>query len=140
MTSDRFEELESLLLDWEDGTLDESGVERLREILKDDSEARSQFVRLQMMNAAMSLEGDAGVLPSAAQEISDIGNGTVRHSEERSASTRRKTPTRLMLAAVVLLFGVLAGRLVQLEVASWAPKNPGGIDEPGENVIAIERS
>lgn len=49
---DRFEELESLLLDWEDGTLDDAGVERVREILRSDKEARSHYVRLQMMNAA----------------------------------------------------------------------------------------
>ncbi len=59
--NERIEELESLLLDWETGTLGEVGVERVREILRDDEQARSHFARMQLISAALKLDSDAGV-------------------------------------------------------------------------------
>ena len=50
MNSD-IEELESLLFEWEAGSLSEDGVERVREILRSDDAARTHFVRMQMMGA-----------------------------------------------------------------------------------------
>lgn len=139
MTADRFEELDSLLLDWEEGTLDEVGVERLREILRTDDESRAHYVRLQMMTAAMSLDGEAGVDVFSADE------GLTRSIEEASPNVRVLAGARLsrygkwMLTAATLLVAVLAGRLVQLELADAVDKSNEG-SEPGSIVVTNERN
>ena len=142
MTLDLFEELESLLLDWEDGTLDEPGVRRLREILKSDDDARAHFVRLQMMNAAMKLEGDAGVFTETAQQNIGTASGDFKkpprnvRADSNSDSLR---PVRWMLAAAVLLISVLAGRLVQLELADRPDKANGNGESAATFVATTDR-
>ncbi len=74
--ADRLEELESLLLDWEDGTLDDAGIERVRELLRSDEEARAHYVRLQMMNAALELEDEAGLMPAGSSWIRKNSDST----------------------------------------------------------------
>ncbi len=69
------DELDSLLLDWECGSLDEAGMQRLREILKTDAQARAHFVHMQMMVAAMRQEADAHLSvgdnqPAVSQPVS----------------------------------------------------------------------
>ena len=56
MSENQFEELESLLFDWESETLDEAGVERFREILRNSKAAREHYAKLQMLTAAMKLD------------------------------------------------------------------------------------
>lgn len=68
--SGRIEELELLLLAWEDGTLDDDGLERLRGILRTDEAARSHFLQMQMLTAALRLEGDAGL---ALPDVETLG-------------------------------------------------------------------
>ena len=108
------EELESLLFDWEAGTLDEAGVERVRELLRGNEEARVFYVRRQMLNAAMKLDADAGLQPL-----------------DMPAPGKRKTPRRRLRAnyiaavAAAALICVLIGRWVQLELAD-RPKKPLG--------------
>lgn len=148
--TDRIEEMESLLLDYEDGTINQSGIERLREILKADSDARSVFVRWQMMNAAMSFEGDSGVLPTA--ELTESCQQETQASErQRSDPTtalrtasgpfgtkHRQGRNRLALTVAALLVGTLAGRLVQLEVANREAGNSNGKDGPGGVLAAVD--
>lgn len=134
MTADRFEELDSLLLDWEEGTLDESGVERLREILRTDDESRVHYVRLQMMTAAMSLDGEAGMDVFAADE------GLNRATEDDTPKVRVLAGASLscygrwILAATTLLVAGLVVRLVQLELADGVDRSNVG-DEPGSSVV-----
>lgn len=138
MTPDKLEELESLLLDWEDGTLDEPGRKRLRDLIRSDDEARAHYVRLQMMNAVMSLDGEAGIPPTATAEAINgvtetVGNAGTQQVHVRSESSSVK-PTRWMLTAAALLIGVLAGRLVQVELSSGIDKP----DELGGSIITAE--
>lgn len=66
------DEIESLLIDWESGDLTDTGVIRLRELLKTDLDARNYFVRTQMVGAALKLESAAGL--GAADLADEIGN------------------------------------------------------------------
>ena len=137
MTPDRFEELESLLLDWEEGTLDEAGIERLREILRTDEESRAHYVRLQMMTAAMGLDGQAGMNAFSADEGTDGWIEEVPHNVRVITAASLSRPGRWMLVAATLLIGVLAGRLVQLELADRADE-PDEINGPGTSIVSID--
>lgn len=131
MTNNGFDELESLLFDWEDGVLDDAGVDRVREILRNDEQAQAHYVRLQMVGAAIKLDGDAGLLPQQAfsEEITSSceppspqrSPASERGSSFRAKSTEPKLRTaralnRWMLIAAALLICVLAGRVIQLEL------------------------
>ncbi len=112
-------ELESLWFDWESGTLDESGIERLREILKSDPSARSQFVQMQMMSAALQLDNEAGLgLPLDA--------GAQATSMAASPSTRLRgqlrTPSFWIALAASLLVCVLGSWLVYSQVSNGSSK------------------
>lgn len=115
--NDRLEELESLLLDWEDGTLDDAGIERVREILRSDEEARSHYVRLQMLNAALRCDDEAGLMLPA-----DESRSQTRQFADQSRRGRTLTsvaawrPPRWMLAVAAIVICIQAGRLVQLEL------------------------
>ncbi len=115
--NDRLEELESLLLDWEDGTLDDTGIERVREILRADEEARSHYVRLQMMNAALKCDEEAGLMPPADDSRSyarqSVGQSREGHALASVATWR---PRRWMLVVAAIVICIQAGRLVQLEL------------------------
>lgn len=126
MSQDRLDELESLLLDWEDGTLDANGVERVRLILRTDTEAQSHFVRLQMINAALKSNDEAGLIPPVARETED----SVKHQSQTFNQLRPDSPVPAahsrswMLAVAALAICVLAGRLIQLEL----PQNESPLD------------
>ncbi len=68
----KLEELESLLFDWEAGTLSDEGIERVREILRADEDARAFFVQQQVLTAALKLDVDAGLDPPSVEERSPI--------------------------------------------------------------------
>ncbi len=115
----RLEELESLLLDWEDGTLDDAGIDRVREILRTDEEARSHYVRLQMINAALELDDEAGLMPADSSWIRRKSDGTIAeglNSGESSYSRSFWRPRKWMLAVAAIVICIQAGRLVQLEL------------------------
>ena len=118
MTSRHLEELERLLLDWEEGTLEGEGTSRLREILKTDQEARAHFVQLQMMAAALQLEGDAG--------LAALDTEPLVVTSAPALSRGRPFPYRWLAAAAALLVCVLSGRLVWLE---WGGGGSGQADE-----------
>ena len=116
---DRLEELDLLLLDWEDNALDDPGVERLREILRADEEARAQFVRLQMMNAALKFDDEAGLLSfrddsGVAKVVKTFGQ---QPSSEGFNQPRERRPQKWILAIAALAICALAGRVIQLELA-----------------------
>jgi hypothetical protein len=137
MTPDRFEEFESLLLDWEDGTLDDSGVERVREILRTDADARAHYVRLQMMNAALKIDDDAGLLEQQADDVHSVYTEDVPLTVNVVNVSRFWPHRRWLLVTAALMFAVLAGRLVQLELASHEPDS-NETKEPAGAIIAVE--
>lgn len=114
------EEFESLLFDWDAKTIDDAGVERLREILRNDEAARTHFLKQQALSAALILEGGAGA-------------GSIDgHDHQREHIVKTASPGRSILNDVgvangsrlriwtatvaALLICVLAGRIVYLEV------------------------
>lgn len=116
----RFDELESLLFDWEDGTLDDAGIARVREILKADAAARTHYVQLQMINAALRHENDAGLvpLPTAMMESAPVVGADW-------TQLKPWRPRRWMLAVAALIICIQAVRLLQLELVKQ-PDTPGG--------------
>ena len=94
--SSNIEELESLLFDWESGSLGSDGVERIRAILRQDESARTFFARQQMLSAALRLESDAGLgpppteapTPDAIQPVTKTRSGSLfRRSYTIAAAT-----------------------------------------------------
>lgn len=124
MNPDLHDELESLLLDWEEGTLDDAGLQRVREILRTDVDARAHFVRLQMMNAALKFDDQAGLIPSAeSNEIPAVPRNETRQRVQPASAAWR--PRKWMLVVAALVICVQAGRLIQLE---WIER-PGSSPE-----------
>lgn len=127
---DRFEELESLLLDWEDGTLDDAGVERVREILRSDKEARSHYVRLQMMNAALRSDGEAGIaaVPDSSRSCAHqhVDQPPESHILATVATWR---PRRWMLVVAAVVICIQTGRLVQLELMTRQHSSTAAVAE-----------
>ena len=113
--SSEFEELESLLFDWEAGTLNHDGVDRIRDILNQNEAARTFFLQQQVMSAALKREGDSGLgLPSAENSTNDA----VHPTEPVRRSTGGPLRFNYWIAMVAMLLIVLVGRLVQLELSS----------------------
>lgn len=137
MTPDRLEELESLLVDWEDGSLDDDGVERVREILRTDEDARAHYVRLQMMNAAFKIDDDAGLLGQQTEDVHSVYTADVPLTVKTVNVSRSWPNRRSVLTAAALLFAVLAGRVVQLELASRVPDSEE-TKEPRGTIIAAD--
>ena len=105
MNENRREELETLLIEWEDGSLDDAGVARLRQLLRDDPQARERFVELQMLVAAMHLENGSGLQSVAPQDP--------------IAATTRIKPPRKRRTWATLLIATAASLLVCLGVGRW---------------------
>lgn len=114
--ADRLEELESLLISWEDGTLDGSGIARVREILRTDEAAREHFVRLQMLNAALQFDDEAGLNPPSAALATDMASPRNAAPAPSPSGTARWRPPRWLFIAAGVLICVLTGRLMQLEL------------------------
>lgn len=126
------EELESLLFDWEAGTLDDTGVERVRELLRRDEAARTFYTQQQVMNAALKLDVNAGLVAADLQELSDrepteriAGRGSGERPEVSAYGSQLETnpPTGRVFrvsywvaGAAALLICVLVGRVLQLEL------------------------
>lgn len=136
MTSDRFEELESLLLGWEDDTLDDAGVERAREILRTDEDARAHYVRLQMLNAALKTDDDVGLLGQQAEDVHSVYTEDVPLTVKVVNVSRFWPNRRWMFAAATLIFAILAGRVVQLELASRVPDSEE-TKESGGTIVTV---
>ena len=108
-------EFQELLFDWETGEIDDSGVQRLREILKTDNAAQQYYVQHQMMNAAMRMEAGAGLgVPSSFVEEALPKSLNDPKSNNRNRSSAMRT---WLSAAVVVLFAGLCLRWGQLEFA-----------------------
>ncbi|MEW4561053.1 LamG-like jellyroll fold domain-containing protein [Bremerella sp. JC770] len=64
--NEKHSEIESLLLEWESGTLSEADLARLQMLLKEDPEARQLYVQWQMLSTAFELQsqGVSSTTPS----------------------------------------------------------------------------
>ena len=133
MTSDQFEELDALLFDWEEGALDEAGLQTLRELLKSSALARDRFSQMQILNAALHLEGTAG-LADASPASSGQRPAETTHCGSTTQKPRRSG--RWLSAAALLIFA-LGGRLVWLEFGS--PKPPENITKNNPNTVGLDR-
>ncbi|MEM7314375.1 MAG: iron dicitrate transport regulator FecR, partial [Planctomycetota bacterium] len=126
-------ELESLLFEWDAGSLDDAGIQRIRDLLRSSKEARSFFVEHQMLNAAMKLDIDAGLDPLAdGPKNSSPGNSKDSnilpapvdgHTGGGSDSSQNVFRISYWGAALAgLLVCGLAGRLLQLEFSGKLTK------------------
>ncbi len=61
MSKPLHDELDALLIEWEDNTLDDVGLKRLRTILRDSEEARTFFARMQVLSSAIRVDAAGGV-------------------------------------------------------------------------------
>ena len=117
----KIEELESLLFDWEAGTLDNEGIDRIQEIMRQDESARKFFLQQQMMNAALKLEGEAGL---TQPDVEDLQNDTLKQVKKVKNFTGGGFRFNYWITAtVVFLFCVLVGRIVYLEFATDVSKS-----------------
>ena len=132
--SDIIDELESLLFDWESGTLDENGVRRVRELLRSSEEARRFYLQQQTLSAALRLDVDAGLQQGALTE-------PLR--ENRVGATSSKRLEFWAVAAAALMICVLGVRVLQLErLRQDSPSPVAGIgtnllDEPTAEGVAL---
>lgn len=119
MTSgnEQFDELENLLLEWEDGTLDAAGVSRLRDLLRSHEELRSHYVRLQMINAALKSDGAAGIGEFGTSNACVHAASASPSDRWQKQGTTAWRPRRWMLIVAAVIICVQAGRLLQLEFA-----------------------
>ena len=128
------DELESLLFDWEAGTLDDDGVGRVRDLLRSSEEARRFYVQQQVLGAALKLDIDAGLQPPSPA-------GPVRPSVALIPGVQQRN--YWAVAAVALLIGGLAVRVLQLErLRQEPPTAVAGVgvnsaDEPTAEGVAL---
>ncbi|MFI4873861.1 MAG: LamG-like jellyroll fold domain-containing protein [Blastopirellula sp. JB062] len=100
---DKLSQLESLLIEWEAGEINDAGIARLRELLKEDAEARSYFLQWQALTAALDLESHVSSLP----EIDPLRDAQPTWPKRAPASVSR-TGLSLALALSLLLAAVLS--------------------------------
>lgn len=114
MNFERSEELDELLLSWEDNDLSEADAARLHELLKTNEAARRQFATHQMLTAALRLEGDRAGSPATTP------TAVVHPREDRKG--------RFGVIAAAAAACVLIGRLAYLEATRGAAdRQPAGV-------------
>lgn len=131
MNSDPMDELDALIIDWEEGALDEREVARLRDWLKTDAEARERFVQLRIQLAAMALDSSAGL-----DSIPDRQQPRVRNPEtfasHRSASRSfrfRKVIAAIAVSLALIVIGSSAWWLADRKTTATNPSP--GLDQTG---------
>jgi hypothetical protein len=121
MTNERREELELLLFDWEAGTLDDAGVERVRQILRSDESARTYFLQQQTLSAALKMEAEShlGVPPSSENQQSVANLPRVGETISTISLPRYSAQKLRWIAAfaAAILICIQAGRILYLERA-----------------------
>ncbi len=101
---DNPQQIELLLDEWADGSLSEEQISELRELLRESSKARTQYVQWQILNAALTME--AGSLP-----IDDV-----KPSLAPAASNRRWAWKSVLMIAASIAFLAVATRWAYLEL------------------------
>ena len=144
-TGDSLEEFELLLFDWEDGTIADADLKRLRDLLRTNSAVQTHYIRLQMMHAALNLDSAAGLsvvdsraddsLPDAQQLFPQSSSPQPSSSPQNSSQSRLASLARRNWLTVLagLLIVVLAGRVFYLDWLN-APKTVASPDQPSNGV------
>lgn len=130
------EELDSLLMDWEAGTLDDVGVGRVREILKTNAEARSHFANTQVLTAALQLESGAGLSVGTTE-----GETVLLETDGTGTQTGSNAPRWVSVAVVAasLLACGLVGRSLLTSSPNGKPNEVATVERPRGAVEATAR-
>lgn len=115
-------EVEELLLDWEDGQLDDQGLARLRHLLKTDATAREHYARFLAVSGLMATAANSHTMFApeksnasntlAAPDTSTIAGTSTTAGSMATANPRSRARRRLSMNAVLSLASVLAVLLV----------------------------
>ncbi|TWU58130.1 LamG-like jellyroll fold domain-containing protein [Rubripirellula reticaptiva] len=137
--AESLKELEKLLIEAEDGQIDEVGYERIRELMKSSPIVRDHFVKWRMMSAAMHLEGSSGAgfgsgFSTSAPAV-DHSFSVSDRSDRRKLDVTGKWRMLLAIAATGLIM-LMAGQWLARwsDVARVQPPVMG--DDPGADVEA----
>ena len=107
--------------DWEEGTLDAAGVERVRVILKSSEAAQRYYLQRQMIDAALQLgETDSVAFAGVGDTGGSWKQPATASGPNMLAAKSGGNVMKGWLAAVALLFCLLVARLAYLEVLSPA--------------------
>ena len=135
----RHNELEELLFEWEVGTLDSDGIERVREILRQDAGARRFYVHHQLVSAALRCEGDISSNGIAADDLSDLSP----KRDSVSVSSPTKWLSVATWAALVLSILFMLSSVVLIKSSNTGSSTPNLTErqpdgeEPTSRGIAI---
>ena len=69
LESPEIDEFEQLVFDWEDGQLDDVGINRLRQLLRESSDLRQRYVQRQVFAALVQMDRDAGLTTSSDEKV-----------------------------------------------------------------------
>ena len=69
LESPEIDEFEQLVFDWEDGQLDDVGINRLRQLLRQSSDLRQRYVQRQVFAALVQMDRDAGLTTSSDEKV-----------------------------------------------------------------------
>ena len=125
--SEHAESLQEQLESWADGTLSDSEVASLRELLHADADARSEFVRWQMVNAALKLDASH----SGSPEVSVVTAPTTQAGASAASISWR----RLLAIAAGIVFCVIASRWAYLELHDASQSDVAPIAESRTNEV-----
>lgn len=130
-------EIDSLLLEWECGTLDDQGLARLQILLKTNPAARTRFIQMQMLTTALQQVAETGTGHSYADDLPAQSNQLPRASQ-RSPQTRSwyRLTVSLLLLTVCLLTGWIfyreAANPLAHKIQPVAPSIPSQRDPAAE--------
>lgn len=130
-------ELAALLFDWEAGTLDDDGIQRVRILLNSDEEARAHFVQSQLLSAALSMEAEAGLAPR--DEVDLAKDPSPQGPSARSTTRSNWSLGHLATLTALLLACFLIGRSLLPETESNTAERDGRDEATAQGVAVLTR-
>ncbi|QDU76785.1 FecR protein [Bremerella volcania] len=125
--NENYSEIESLLYDWEAGTISDADLAHLQTLLKEDPEARQFYVQWQMLTTTLDLQPHAA-RPSLTDDL--LTRSRPQHAQ--SISFGWASIAAFALAACVLLSAGLIWSFLSVGSGSTPIASRGG-GEPQEN-------
>ncbi|MCA9217409.1 MAG: FecR domain-containing protein [Planctomycetales bacterium] len=125
MSESKFDEFDSLLFDWEDGSIDDVGLERIRALLRTDKEIRQHFVRASQLSAVLRLVIDSQDVqpePTAVIAGSDELHSLTNARDARALGSRQtdQSPTAANRNTWQSLLAFAAGIAICFMTMRWA--------------------
>ncbi|MGB7328562.1 MAG: LamG-like jellyroll fold domain-containing protein [Rubripirellula sp.] len=143
--AEKLKELETLLIEAEDGQIDEAGSQRIRELLKSSPAVRDHFVQWRMMSAAMHLEGSSVADLDTPAPVVDRSSTVSQQSGRRESAWTGKWSMLLAIAATGLVM-LMAGQWLaqRSDVARVQPSAADdvtgtGIEATSEGIALVTR-